>query len=42
MQFEPFEVVLGEPKLIFAITNGPGDVFHGYLELVGPSSEANK
>jgi serine/threonine protein kinase/preprotein translocase subunit SecD len=35
-QFEPFDVVLGEPKLIFSITNGPGDVYHGFLELVGP------
>ncbi len=35
-QLEPFDVVLGEPKLLFAITNGPGDVRHGFLELVGP------
>jgi tRNA A-37 threonylcarbamoyl transferase component Bud32 len=39
-QFEPFDVVLGEPKLIFSITNGPGDVYHGFLELVGPPSDA--
>jgi serine/threonine protein kinase len=33
---EPFEVILGEPKLVFSITNGPGDVSQGFLELVGP------
>jgi len=33
---EPFEVVLGEPKLIFSSTNGPGDVYQGFLELIGP------
>jgi len=30
------EVFLGQPRLILTITNGPDDVFHGYLELVGP------
>ncbi|MEI6077719.1 MAG: serine/threonine-protein kinase, partial [Verrucomicrobiota bacterium] len=35
-EFAPFEVVLGEPKLLFSFTNGPGDVFEGFLELVGP------
>lgn len=37
-QFEPFEVVLGEPKLLFTITNGPSDIRRGFLELVGPES----
>ncbi len=35
-KFESFEVVLGEPKLLFTITNGPADVRRGFLELVGP------
>ena len=35
-QSEPFEVVLGEPRLIFSVTNAPGDVYQGFLELVGP------
>ena len=37
-EFAPFDVVLGEPKLIFSITNGPDDVFQGFLELVGPTN----
>jgi hypothetical protein len=37
-EFAPFNVVLGEPKLIFSITNGPGDVYQGFLELVGPDT----
>lgn len=41
-EFEPFDVVLGEPKLIFSITNGPGDVFQAFLELVGPSESASQ
>jgi hypothetical protein len=36
IEFEPFDVVLGEPRLIFSITNSPGEVYHGFLELVGP------
>jgi hypothetical protein len=36
IEFEPFDVVLGEPRLIFSITNSPGDVYHGFLELIGP------
>ena len=39
-QFAPFDVVLGEPRLLFCITNGPGDVYRGYLELVGPDNSA--
>ncbi len=33
----PLEVILGEPRLLFSITNSPGDVIHSYLELVGPN-----
>ena len=39
-RFAPFDVVLGEPRLLFCITNGPGDVYQGYLELVGPDHAA--
>jgi serine/threonine protein kinase len=39
LEFAPFDVVQGEPKLIFSITNGPGDVLHGFLELVGPTND---
>jgi predicted Ser/Thr protein kinase len=35
----PVSVVLGEPKQIFAITNGAGEVFQGFLELVGPEPD---
>ena len=38
-EFAPFDVVQGEPRLIFSITNGSGDVLHGFLELVGPEPE---
>ncbi len=41
-EFEAFDVVLGEPKLIFSITNSPDDVIHGFLELVGPATSAQK
>jgi len=40
-RFAPFDVVLGEPRLIFSITNGPGDVYQGFLELVGPEDATN-
>ncbi len=40
-QFAPFDVVLGEPRLLFCITNSPGDVYQGYLELVGPDNATN-
>jgi hypothetical protein len=33
---DTFTVVLGQPMLIFSRTNEPGDVWQGYLELVGP------
>jgi hypothetical protein len=36
------EVILDEPLLIFSITNKPGDVFQGFLELIGPPGSANK
>ena len=32
----PISVKLGEPELMFSITNGDGEVFQGFLELVGP------
>ena len=38
----PISVVLGQPKLIFSITNGPDDVFQGFLELVGPGMDTQK
>ncbi len=41
-EFPPFEAVLGEPRLIFSITNGPGDVYQGFLELVGPETSMAK
>jgi hypothetical protein len=37
-EFAPFEVVLGQPKLLFSITNWPGDVFQAFLELTGPTN----
>jgi RNA polymerase sigma-70 factor (ECF subfamily) len=37
---EPFDVVLGEPKMLFSITNSPSDIFQGFLELVGPTNSA--
>ena len=38
----PIEVVLGQPRLLFSITNGPGEAFQGFLELIGPPAEAEK
>ena len=38
----PLEVILGEPRLLFSITNSPGEVIHGSLELVGPNSDATR
>jgi hypothetical protein len=34
----PISVFLGEPKMIFSITNGVNDVYQGFLELVGPET----
>ena len=31
-----FTVALGKPKTIFSVTNGEGEIFQGFLELVGP------
>jgi hypothetical protein len=31
----PIPVVLGEPKLLFSTTNGSGEVYQGFWELVG-------
>jgi serine/threonine protein kinase len=39
---EKFEIVLGQPRLICSITNGPDDVFQGFLELVGPAEAGVK
>jgi hypothetical protein len=36
------QVFLGEPQLVFSITNKTGEVFKGFLELVGPLSAGNK
>ncbi len=33
----PISVVLGEPKLLFSVTNRAGEPFQGFLELVGPA-----
>ena len=38
----PLEVVLGEPRLLFSITNSPGEVCSGFLELVGPNPNATR
>jgi|GEM_PF-897183 len=38
----PIPVVLGKPKLLFSTTNGTGDVYQGFLELVGPPARTNK
>ncbi len=35
----PIPVVLGEPQLLFSVTNSAGEPFHGFLELVGPRAE---
>ena len=37
----PIPVVLGEPKLLFSTTNGAGEVYQGFLELVGPPVTTN-
>ena len=36
------EVVAGKPQLIFSVTNSTGDVFEGFLELIGPPFIASK
>jgi hypothetical protein len=36
----PIPIVLGEPKLIFSVTNGSGDIWQGFLELVGLGTNA--
>ena len=38
----PIPVVLGEPKLLFSTTNSAGEVYQGFLELVGPPAQTNK
>jgi HEAT repeat protein len=37
----PIPVVLGEPKLVFSITNGAGELYQGFLELVGAAGPAS-
>lgn len=34
----PIQVTLGAPKQIFSVTNASGEVFQGFLELVGPGT----
>lgn len=41
-EFLPLNVALSKPKLIFSITNGPGDVYQGFLELVGPETATSQ
>ena len=36
------QVFLGEPRLVFSITNKTGEVFKGFFELVGPPPAGNK
>ena len=36
----PIPLVLGEPKLMFSTTNSAGEVYQGFLELVGPDGPA--
>jgi serine/threonine protein kinase len=36
----PLQVVRGEPRQLFSITNKGGDVYRGFLELVGPPEPA--
>jgi len=38
----PIPVVLGKPKLLFSTTNGAGEVYQGFLELVGPPASTEK
>ena len=38
----PLEVLLGEPRLLFSLTNSPGEVFSGFLELIGPNPDATR
>ncbi len=37
----PIDIFPDKPLLVFSITNGPGDVFEGFLELVGPTASTN-
>ena len=37
----PFTVALGEPKTIFSVTNDEGEIFQGFLELVGPQKTSS-
>jgi hypothetical protein len=36
----PIQVFLGEPRLLFSITNDAGAVYRGFFELVGPPAAA--
>jgi serine/threonine protein kinase len=37
----PISVVLGKPKRMFSITNGAGEVFQGFLEIIGPGTDGH-
>jgi len=38
----PISIVLGQPKLVFSITNDLNNVFQGFLELVGPGTTSRQ
>jgi serine/threonine protein kinase len=38
----PIQVVFGEPRQVFSITNKAGEIYKGFFELVGPPPEANR
>jgi hypothetical protein len=37
----PLQVLHGQPREVFAITNSIGDVYRGFFELVGPPAPGN-
>jgi hypothetical protein len=34
----PIPIVLGKSKMLFSVTNGAGEIYQGFLELVGPQT----
>ncbi len=38
----PIQVVLGEPRELFSITNNAGEIYKGFFELVGPDQVEKK
>jgi hypothetical protein len=38
----PIPVVFGEPRQLFSITNGAGEIYKGFFELVGPLPEEKR